>query len=157
MLVLDFGVREAARKLQINENTVLDWSRKGNWLKETRPTPAQLPPPASMKPTISPIKPADALANTLADRLKRTKLGLSAWAVESSEHLATLRGEEALLRAPEAKQTADVAGKVWPEQTPQQVGMVLNVSVLSGQAHVEHEIIDISDSVEQASIQDSQD
>ena len=56
MLVLEFGVREAARKVGVNENTVKTWCRDGGWLAQfTRPkiTPE---PPASMR-LIKPIPP----------------------------------------------------------------------------------------------------
>lgn len=58
----------------------------------------------------------DALVATLADRHKQTKLGLSKWAVESSDHLSTLKGEEAAAGFQQAVGTASVMGKIWPEQ-----------------------------------------
>lgn len=79
MLVLAMGVREAARKLGISEDTVSAWSARGKWLK--RP---ELPP---LPPTMQPVavsagqsiasNPADILAETLADDERETKLGLS--------------------------------------------------------------------------------
>jgi hypothetical protein len=59
---------------------------------------------------------ADALANTLAERQKRSKLGLSSWLTESSEHLASLKGEEALSAHQAAVSTASVMSKLYPEQ-----------------------------------------
>lgn len=150
MLVLAVGVRPAARQLGISEDTVADWSRQGKWLAGTRPTPATIRPPASMVSPSSPsITPADALAATLADRHKRTKLGLSAWAASSSEHLSTLTGEEAAAAHQAALGTASVAGKVWPEQAAPSIRLSIY-----GQAapvlDVEMDVEQIGDSVEQA-------
>ena len=142
MLVLNLGVREAARQCGLNENTVLDWSRAGQWLSETRPTPAKLPPPASLVGPISPIKPADAMANVLAENKKRTMLALSSYVAKTSEHAETLSGEEALASAPSVKAVADIYGKVWPEQ--QASGISLNFFTLSqDRDDVERPVIDV--------------
>jgi len=77
MLVLSIGVRDAARRLGLNENTVLTWSTNGDWLKATKPQPAQLPKPLSQQGSIVSIKPSDVLAQTLAENERETKLSLS--------------------------------------------------------------------------------
>lgn len=152
MLVLAVGVREAARQMELDEDTVKSWSRRGNWLAACKPTPAKHELPPTIRPvTLAPNAPtaADALANVLSDRHKRTKLGLSAWAVNASEHAASLDPEEALAAAPSVKAVADVAGKVWPEQGQQSI----RLSIYGQQSpvlDVEMDVEQISTDVEQA-------
>lgn len=141
MLVLAVGVREAARQTGINENTVLDWSSRGNWLAEVRPTPAKFALPASMRGAIAPISPADALQNTLNDRHKHTKLGLSLFTARAARMASKLPKEALLANAADVKAVADIAGKVWPEQ----VRPSLRISMFAHQVEVEsveHPVID---------------
>lgn len=65
---------------------------------------------------------ADAVANTLAENQKGTKLGLSAYARRMAERAAE-RGE--LEEAPLFKAVADIHGKMFPEDHAQ-IGMQLN-------------------------------
>lgn len=118
MLVLNIGVRPAARELGIPEGTVQDWSAAGKWLEPTRPKAAQLPPPATLVHPTSPTNPADALANTLERCKGRTKVGLATWAAKSGEYLGQLEGEEAAAAHQAAAGTATVMSKLWPEQGP---------------------------------------
>lgn len=63
MLVMQYGVREAARMVGLNENTVLAWSDRGDWLKNM-PTPHRaLMPPLQSRAIVSP-------ANALADAMR---------------------------------------------------------------------------------------
>ena len=142
MLVMALGVREAARKLELNENTVLTWSRDGKWLAHLKEKPLVPSFPLSMQRAISTISPVDAMAATLSDRHKRTKLGLSKWAAKSSEHLASLDGEEALAASQPAVAVATVMGKVWPEKA--EGPMRLSVFAHGGnvQVDVTHDLTD---------------
>lgn len=137
MLVLAVGCSEAARQTGINLNTILQWSSRFEWLKPV----AVKPLPVSMAPTpvIGVINPGDALANTLKQRKNETLLGLSEWASESASSLGKLRGEEARCAASEAKLTADVMGKVWPEQQTgqNQTAVIVSVNVLGSTAQYE--------------------
>lgn len=76
MLVMELGCTEAAKRTGIPLNTVLQWSSRGKWLAHTR-QPVSLP--KSMTPTtvIGVIKPADALANALAEDSCETRMSLS--------------------------------------------------------------------------------
>lgn len=138
VLVVAVGVREAARQMQLNENTVLDWSRAGQWLADCRPTPAKMPPPASMVGAISPIKPADALANTLLERQKQTRLGFSKWVAK----VATDAGENPTLAdAQNLKHAAGVAAHVWPQEQQSGPLAIINVALI-GRALEEMPVID---------------
>lgn len=115
MLVLSVGVREAARKMGLNEKTVLHWSHTGDWLKDCRPTPAipaKLPPPASMTPSVNSVKPADALEDTLLSDGQATKVATMRFARKSAEYAANLAEtdpEKALGHASDVKALAGAA------------------------------------------------
>lgn len=84
-LAIQVGVREAARQLNLNENTVVQWSKRYQWFK--RPT---LPPTHNdSKAVISVIKPGDALLSEIQQNGTETKLKLSRYAKKQAEHLAT--------------------------------------------------------------------
>lgn len=70
---------------------------------------------------------ADTVANTLAERKDRTRLGQSRYLVRASEKLAGVADDELLDHAPTAKALADTAAKVWPEQTGIAVGVQINL------------------------------
>lgn len=78
VLVVAVGPREAARRMNLSENTVLAWSDRGGWLDHLKPE-NQPQAPASMLPTvaINAIKPADALRNVLAEDDHETRISLS--------------------------------------------------------------------------------
>lgn len=140
MLCLDVGPREAARMCGIKEATVLDWCATGKWLDATRQKAPALPPPASMVSPIVPIKPADALANTLAERHGETKLGLSKWTSKTAKALGNMNGEKAMASHQVAVSAASVMGKLWPEQQEREV----RISIYADQAKIEEaKVIDI--------------
>ena len=105
MLVLDIGVREAAKRLGISENTVLSWSRRGKWLEFLRQPPK---PPASMRPKPIALKaihrakctilgeneqtqalsPAEILQDELQAHSTRSRLALARAATRSLERVA---------------------------------------------------------------------
>lgn len=110
MLVLELGVRETARRLQLNEETVATWSAKGEWLKHIHNKPVL---PLSLKPTsTTSIKPADILTDELSGLSKDTKIGLARTAKKIADHAQTLTGEEALSVAPKLKDSASFASAV---------------------------------------------
>lgn len=131
MLVLAVGVREAARQLHLEENTVKSWSRRGNWLAACASTPPAHPLPPTMRPierAPNAPKPADALENTLKERRNQTRLGLSEYAARASRQAAELPDDELLARSVEVKAVASVAESVWPSEKG---GGTVNVSIFS--------------------------
>lgn len=81
MLVLSVGVREAAAKMGLPVATVGAWSARGNWLRQ---------PPAPLPPTMKPVqtvhtKPSEALADSIADDQKRSRVALHRLARTSLE------------------------------------------------------------------------
>lgn len=76
MLYLELGAAETARRTGLGDNTIRQWARRGNWQAAFKPE-RELPP--SIRPTnvTGVTKPADALAEILAEDERETKLGLS--------------------------------------------------------------------------------
>lgn len=91
---------------------------------------------------VTPVtKAADAVAFALADRQKRTKLGLAGYTARMAKQAHQTGTIE---QAPLYKAVADIAGKVWPEQA-QDVGVSLSffsVSI-STQQREEKPVLDI--------------
>lgn len=93
MLVLSVGVREAARQLDLNQETVAAWSARGDWLAHTREKPVL---PKSMQPIASgaSIKPADALTEILTTEAKETRQFLSKTAHKAAKRASEQTGNE---------------------------------------------------------------
>lgn len=146
MLVLSVGVREAARQMGLNEDTVSTWSANGGWLAHTKPQAKPLLPLSLIPRSSITSKPADALQKALTERHEHTKLGLSLYAARASRQASRMPKHELLEAAPSVKAVADVMAKVWPEaQAGPATGqaMVVNISVLSAspdQSPVVHEM-----------------
>jgi hypothetical protein len=69
MLAIEIGAREAARKLGLNENTVLSWAKREKWqLPSSKPGPAAIEPHAS---------PAETLIASHKEHETRTKSSLA--------------------------------------------------------------------------------
>jgi len=79
LLAIQIGVREAARKLQLNEDTVCSWAKRGQWFAQPA-NPQTLQAPQA--------RPGDILLQELAEHERSTKLGLATYAKRQAEHLA---------------------------------------------------------------------
>lgn len=123
LLAIEFGVREAARKLGLNEDRVRQWSSRYKWFKPIADT---------QKSNVTTVtKPADVLLDELAENERETRLSLSRYAKRAAQD-----SERASLRdAPYVKAAAQVAGIVhkWDSEKPgQQFTLnVLNINSLS--------------------------
>lgn len=117
VLVVAVGVREAARQMDLSEDTVLSWARRGGWLQAASAAKDRaMQSLATRQPNAvqsHALKAADALAATLAENGKRTKLGLTAYAARMAERA---RDEGIIEEAPLYKAVADIHGKMFPEQ-----------------------------------------
>lgn len=159
VLVVAVGVREAARQCNLNENTVLSWADKGNWLqsvKDAKARKAQSIQAQRDKANRSTegivqnaiqsvaIKPADALAETMADLSKDTKLGLAKAAKKIADHAQTLTGEEALSVAPKLKDSASFASTVhgWAGADS---GSKVQINIFSDPREKQSDVINLSE------------
>ena len=83
LLAIQIGVREAARRLGLNEDRVCKWSERGKWFS----TPNQIKSKQATVSTVS--KAGDVLLDELTANGNETKLKLSRYAKKQAEHLAT--------------------------------------------------------------------
>ncbi len=131
MLVMSVGPRQAARQCNLNENTVLQWTSRYGWLDHLKKPPLEKPKSMMPIPVINVISPADALASTLSDNKRRTKLAQSSYLVKASEKLDQVA--DPLEYTDAALQLATMATKVYPEAPTQSNAVVVTVN-LSGKA-----------------------
>lgn len=132
VLVVAIGPREAARQMGLNENTVLAWANRGNWLASTRPTPAENPLPASMQPrAITAIKPSEALLNTLEEEGKETRGYASAFAKRTLKHAASLDPEQGLKVAKSVHEAVKVASMAQPGWQDTKEAAAINLQILT--------------------------
>ena len=105
-LAVAIGVREAARQMGLNEDTVRQWSCRESWFAPT-------PKPATMQPqTVTDVtKPSVALANVLADDSLHTRVGFSKAARKVATHLGDKEPSTLVERdtAQSARQWAEIA------------------------------------------------
>lgn len=143
MLVLEYGPREAARMVGLNENTVNQWSARGGWLEHIKPAAPKMP--KSMQPTrVSGVtRPADALKNAMLEDNNETRASLS----RATRKLAR-KAESADL--PDATKVLSVAKTAsllhgWDKQTGAIRISVFAQTVSMDEAMPYAEAIDISD------------
>jgi hypothetical protein len=105
LLALSVGVRKAARQLGLNENRVLQWSKREQWFKPK-------PQPPKQGDVITVIKPSQALAETLKQHGSDTKLGLSTAARKAAKHAANMTPVQVLNVSRDLKNVTDIAEKV---------------------------------------------
>lgn len=148
MLVLSIGVREAARKMHLSENTVLAWSNREGWLDQFRDQGEKRP--LSMRPTnaIGAIKPADALANTLMEDGNETRIQGMRYARRVTTRAAELAQSDpdvALTLAGDVKsalQSAALAGS-WKDGSGETSVSLQFFSIVQDREPVERPVIDV--------------
>jgi hypothetical protein len=88
VLALAIGAREAARKLKLNENTVLSWAHKNDWKLPKRhgTTGKGITQSQSGKQS----SPGDVYLDTLQDREAKTRDALSVAALNGAQEAAQL-------------------------------------------------------------------
>lgn len=128
VLAIAVGVRQAARQMGLPEDAVRQWSKRENWFPEPQ---KQVLPPTMQKQTVTGVtKASDALANTLADDSKMSRLHASRAIRKGFEHLAEQSGEAIMAQAPNVASLAKAASTVhgWADGQQQ----TLRVSIYRG-------------------------
>lgn len=109
-------LEDLSEQFGINFNTMKARCRRGGWKLAREVVQAERVERATdAKPTAR--NGVDVVAQTLAQRHKHTKLGLSMFTARAARVASKLPKKELLENAPAVKAVADIAGKVWPEET----------------------------------------
>jgi len=108
VLVVALGVRQAAREMGLNEDTVSAWSARYGWLKHLRAAPVV---PASLVRIASNAskQPAEALADALESLSTRSRIGFAKASAKVAEKLADTEAEALVGMSAEAKSWAQTA------------------------------------------------
>ena len=125
--VAGIGLREIARKMNIPEGTILSHAKRHGWTQQI--LAATEPLTVVQSNAITPLQSVPrTLAEILADRKDRTRLGLSKYAAEAAEQAG--EHPDKLLIAGKVKDVASVHSTLWPEE--QARNTILNLAVLTG-------------------------
>lgn len=119
LLAIEVGVREAARRLGLNEDRVCKWSERGKWFS----TPIQKKAKTAIVSTVS--RPGDILLDTLHEHERETKLSLARYARKAAQD----NEQAGLEQAPMLHKVGQLAGLVhkWGEQGKTGNQFTLNV------------------------------
>ena len=128
LLALSVGVREAARKMGLEENRVMKWSERYQWIQRDLP----IQPPTMQTDIVSAVsKAANSLAETLKNAGETTKLDLSRAAQKAAKRFAGMSGEKIINRSDRLLNVTNVAAKIhsWDSNGAHSA---VNLNVLSG-------------------------
>ena len=126
VLVMELGCREAARRMGLNENTVMAWSRRFGWL-ETRPANVPLPP-SVIQPARNARTASEALADAYKDDRVQTRLAMSRATRKAATALEQKDGNSLLSDGGTTLKTVAQAASLvhgWQEQSQARVVVCL--------------------------------
>jgi hypothetical protein len=125
--VSGIGLREIARKMNIPEGTVLAHAKRHGWTQQIQAATGQLT--VMQSNAIKPVQSVpQSLAEILAERKDRTRLGLSKFAAEAAEQAA--EHQDKLEIAGKVKDVAGVHKTLWPEEN--QPRPIIDLAILIG-------------------------
>ncbi len=116
LLAIEIGLRPAARKLGLNEDTVCSWAKRETWFASPA-NPQTLQAPQA--------KPGDVLQATLQARKQESRAKLSEYQVRAATEAAAHR--EPLKITRQVNDLASIHAKVWPEEQTSGNSFSLNV------------------------------
>ena len=88
MPAMQIGVRPAARAIGLNENRVLQWTRRGKWGINGKAVTLRGAPPGNQNV----ITPLEAVSNIVQHYGDRAKIGATIAGAKALEHLADAQG-----------------------------------------------------------------
>lgn len=108
------------------------WSARGRWFAKPvqPPTVIRQTGPNSLATTAT--KAYDALADSLSDDSKATRIGLSQASRRAAEHLKVQTGAQVLKSAKSMKEIASVASTVHGWEAKKDAGVQINLNVAIG-------------------------
>ena len=121
------NLREIARKMNIPEGTVLAHAKRHGWTQQILVATGQVA--VMQSDAITPVQSVpQSIAQVLAERKDRSRLGLSRFAAEAAEQAAEHRDKLGI--AGKVKDVADVHKTLWPNQP--ESNQILNLGILIG-------------------------
>jgi hypothetical protein len=130
-LVVLFGPREAARQLQMNENTMCAWARNNGWKKATQ-SPA-------------PTRDLGEIIKTAVERSKQlSTIHLAKYTEKAA--IAASESEKPLEVARKVRDVAGVYSTLWPQDKSEKLiegEILLGVVEVADIARVEGEVLDV--------------
>ena len=127
------AARQAARDLPANEQErfvqrAMKRCSREKWLLKSRQDKAAALTASSIALSANVRKGADVLSDVLATRKGETKLHLSKYALEASQEAAEHPQKLSITR--QAKEIAQTASEVWPEDIESVENPIVNVQIL---------------------------
>lgn len=98
-LAMAVGVREAARRMGLDENTVRQWSAREGWLRDA-PRSQPLPPTVLQPVTGVTKSPSQAMGETLKELAGRTRLGHAKAQAKVADLVSEMDAQEVLMSMP---------------------------------------------------------
>lgn len=133
MLVLAVGVREAARQMGLNEDTVASWSARFGWVKAVADIKAKAAAHRQIQGVQVPTStPAESLANILADDSRTTKIGLSRAARAAADTFAKRSGPAVIKSSKALRDIAATASQLHGWEERKEGGLILNLGISVG-------------------------
>ncbi len=119
---MEIGLRPAARKLGLNEDTVCKWAERGDWRISDKAKNGR-PPVSTMS-----AQPGDVLLSELATLERETRLSLA----KSAANMANQAQSAELKASSDVKNVAQTAAIVhrWDAKEQQTGNVVVNIALL---------------------------
>ncbi len=128
VLAINIGVREAARRLGLNEDTVCSWAKRGNWFALQAPAQALSKSREIIASNLQ-AKPGDVMLSTLNEHKNETRLSLA----RSVRKLAKDAEKANLKQSKHVLNVAQTAGHTFEDWQPKQtqgVNVMVNLALL---------------------------
>lgn len=128
MVALQVGVREAARQFELNEDTVMAWSRREAWFAQKEQTQQVVEKHIADRgmQAVARKTPSEVMLQYKG----KTKLAQAKTVYKTAHHFSRLAPEVLAKKTQDVKNNVDSASKLWPEVGPDQRTLV-NVNILA--------------------------
>jgi hypothetical protein len=113
-LAIAIGVRQAARKMGLDEKTVLGWSHRHNWFKGEHEPPSVNGCKSVKSPEV--MAASEVMAEILADDERETRLSLAKYARKCSKSAASSPDLDKARLVHKVAQTAGIVHR-WADQS----------------------------------------
>lgn len=133
-LCVAIGVRAAARKLNLPEDTVRQWSCRGKWFSHHSPPPPKPQPPTVLQPKTDAVTnvttPSETLKNALEADSRASKIGLSAATRRAADAFAKKKGSSVIKQAQQLRHVVAAAATLHGWTESKETGLTVNLGVV---------------------------